>query len=456
MLKHMPLVRFFAELERNIDGLYRDEPYFTLILGAGASRSAGIPVTSEMVKVLRILFNLRFPNLDPSLLDYDANEFSNLISALHEYSDEWDVRDFLVQCIRRGSREPNITHLVAADLACAGVFKTIVTTNYDDLALAAFWQLPVDDGYAEPHVIYDPRSVKLSKDRYGFPRSWSTWPGEEIPVVIKAHGHHTQYGMGIIEHQVRELAPFVKRAIRWRDKPKIGYLVAGYSGGWPDGVMEALRDRKITDGNRIYWIYHRQPPDLASCPPLKAVIDNSDVYFIRCDDLDYFFLKVWYFFQQSGFGGSGLLLDALELFVPPGIQELTFLPRPKRRARWWKPSRRQPKATDTRMQKRHDLGIPALRHALLPLLSKIAKWDNEQLLPYDCLPRRWRPEYDVTGVIADIGWETPELGKLHEIISPRIPWTRRNLQLLRIALAPHTDSHLSYTLLRAIDKLAAA
>jgi len=452
----MPLVRFFAELERNVEGLYGDEPYFTLILGAGASRSAGIPVTSEMVDVLRILFKLRFPDLPPDLIEGPANEFSNLIGALHEYSDEWDVRDFLLQCMRRGSREPNLTHLIAADLACAGVFKTIVTTNFDDLVLAAFWQLPVDDGYSEPYVIYDPRSIKLSKPRYGIYWTSPVQLGEETPLVIKAHGHHTQYGMGVVEGQVRDLAPFVKRAIRWRDPPKIGYLVAGYSGAWPDGVMETLKDRKFTRDKSIYWVYRKSPPDVENCPPLKEVVENSDVYFVRCDDLDYFFVKLWHFFQGSGMGGSGLLLDALELFVPPGVDELTFFARPKRRARWWKPSRRKDKDTDSRATKRRNLGIPALRRTILPLLSKIEKWDNEQLLPYECLPRRLRSQFDPTGVVSEIGWETPQLGRLREIISRRIPWTRRNLQLLRIALAPHTDPHLSYTLLRAIDKLAAA
>lgn len=140
MLRQIPLFRFFADLEKHVEAFFDDEEAtpFTLVLGAGASRSAGIPVTSEMIELLQLYLKLEMSGLPAEIADTIGNDFSELIAELYNLTDEWAIRDFFRLCIRRGSREPNLVHLIAANLACLGVFKTVITTNFDDLALAAF------------------------------------------------------------------------------------------------------------------------------------------------------------------------------------------------------------------------------------------------------------------------------------------------------------------------------
>jgi hypothetical protein len=104
------------------------------------------------------------------------------------------AREFIVKCVSRAQGEPNVTHLLAAALTHVSVFAYIATTNFDEQALGGFWSLP-RDSYVEPHVIYDPvahseTSAKIARN---------------VPIIVKAHGHHTTYGLGIIDAQTNTL-----------------------------------------------------------------------------------------------------------------------------------------------------------------------------------------------------------------------------------------------------------
>jgi hypothetical protein len=464
----MPRIRFFQELERYADLLFDDDeegPLFGLVLGAGASRSAGIPVTVEMVELLEQQIKFMWPTWP---VDETPRRFSDLISLLYEISGEWDVRHFLRLCIRRGSREPNLTHLISANLACLGIFNPIITTNFDDLTLASFWSLPYNVAYSEPFVIYDPRTTHLKQASLG----------EETPVIIKAHGHHTQYGMGIIENRVRALAPSVKAIMRIFGAPRVGYIVAGYSGSWPDGIMEALKDERLTRNKVIYWFHRSRLPRFEDLPgPLRELIERSDVRFVQSDDLDYLFMRISGVMNDT-MPGSAWLLNGIDLFTSPTTHErlvardLLRAYQQKGRKRWWtqrrgrhrvyaRPSeveRADPKDLarfrfGTRAEARRDMGIPALRQTLLPILRDIERWDKESFMPYECLPDRLKPKFDTMGVLKELEGEAPGIEKLREAISPRISWTRRNRHLLRIALEPHTEPIVSHDLLSAIDAL---
>ena len=438
--KQMPLVRFFEELDQSLNGLFEPEPAFALILGAGASATAGIPLTWRMVELLEFMVTrYRFPHEKTG-----ENDFSELISTIGEYAGEWEVREFILRCIRRGSREPNVTHLLAANLASFSLFRPIITTNFDDLTLAGFWNLPVNEVYREPYVIYDPRSVRLSQ----------VSPGEDVPVIIKAHGHHTQYGMGFLEHQVRSLAPHVKRAIRWAGEPRVGYLVVGYSGEWADGVMEALKDPKITKGKRIYWFFRRQPPEAKRGSPLAELLASRDVHFVRCDDSDYLFLKMWQF--MSGMRGSAWLLHPFQLFTPQEIDEHMDAVAEPPPPQWWHPAPAPTGEGESRAQQRRDLGIPALRKKLLPILKAIDDWDDGDLLRYECLPPDLRDSTVRAPHFYFFGTEAPPIAELRKTISPRIAWTRRNRKLLKLALDVHTDPSISYDLLSCLDRMGNA
>lgn len=135
-----------------------EHPLYCLVLGAGASRSAGIPLASGMVKALEKLAARRGIRVDKRKKGDLSWYFRLVFGSLKAKKPGAPAsgREFLLACIHRAHKEANIAHLVAAHLATAGIFNPIVTTNFDDLALSAFWGLPWTTADDEPHVIYDP------------------------------------------------------------------------------------------------------------------------------------------------------------------------------------------------------------------------------------------------------------------------------------------------------------
>lgn len=277
-----PLDSFMERLVQSASRDWNTEgPAFTLILGAGASRSAGVPVAAEMISILTTLAELKAIKIPRK----PAREFLFSWTFRHvtermPWEDEFFnyPRQFLMNCIKRANREPNLTHLVAAHLSSAHIIGDIVTTNFDDLALAAFWALPAVTAYVEPYVVYHPKTEPPPRSAGG------------VPVIIKAHGHHTIYGLDVIDRDIATTAPFVRKLLKSRPEPEIGFIVVGYSGGWADGVMATLSDRKITRGKTIYWFYTRQAP---TGPHVERIKEASDVRFIRIADADQLFLEMW-------------------------------------------------------------------------------------------------------------------------------------------------------------------
>jgi hypothetical protein len=243
--------------------------------------------------------------------------------------------------------------------------------------------------------------------------------------------------------------------MRWAPQPRIGFVVVGYSGGWEDGIIHALTNPKLTRGKRVYWFF-RGPHPPVDAPGTRRVMEATDVRFVRCDDADYLFLKLWY--SMQGMAGSDALLDCIDLFAPVENRNLSSgrtadragaapgsAPGPGSES-WWNPSDGPTRTPDlrTRAGLRRDLGVHALRGRFLPLLDEIDLWDDERLVREILLNRR----------LADFLSPEPEaVETMKAAISPRISWTRRNRKLFRLALASFVDPFLTYDLLTAIDEL---
>jgi len=347
-------------------------------------------------------------------------------------------RQFLMNCIKRANREPNLTHLIAAHLCSAQIIGDIVTTNFDDLALAAFWALPAVTAYVEPYVVYHPKTEPPPRAAGG------------VPVIIKAHGHHTLYGLDVIDRDIATTAPFVKKLLKLRPEPEIGFIVVGYSGSWADGVMAALSDRKITRGKTIYWFYTRQMP---TGPYVERVKEASDVQFIRIADADQLFLEIW---NELHVEHSDLRVDGNEVHVVTRPSPMPILEEyhlfnssrdfpisrtlPDSFREWWgfdgEPAKQD--GPDPRLVK--------LRKDLLPLLDAIDHWDNEVLL-FDCAPASIKNKLRLAKM--PISWvEPPELRQLGERLPVNLEWTRRNRKLLRLALT--TKGVAPYTVIPAL------
>ena len=420
--------RFVASARREwrVDG-----PAFTLILGAGASRSSGVPMAGEMVCILQRLAALdrisipRKPARETSL-SWFFRHVTERLKWVDEFSDY--SREFIMACISRAGREPNLAHLIAAHLSAAHIIGDIVTTNFDDLTPAAFWNLPASTAYVEPHVVYHPRA------------ELSTRAAPGVPVIIKAHGHHTIYGLDVIDRDIKAAASFVKRILAARPKPEIGYLVVGYSGGWPDGIIATLRDPRLTRGKTIYWFHVGQEPE---GPNIEAIKRSCDVIFIRILDADVLFLRMWHEVHADEEMNNPPLFESYHLFnLSPSFQRVR--PASETIEKWWDVW----EIPESASQMRNHPRLLALRRELLPLLKAIDKWDDDCLF-FDCAPAGFRHRIGKLGYASS--WiQPPELAMLAERVPADIVWTRRNRKLLKLALTNHVDPVMPYILLSAL------
>jgi hypothetical protein len=150
-------MKFETFTRRFIEQFHADHkwPAFTLILGAGASRSAGIPLAGEMVSLLRLTAKLA--DIDIPESRWRETEMSHLFRTVLQRvvpENEWSdpEREFLMGCMSRAHREANVTHLVAMHFVSLGLIGPVVTTNFDDLTLAGYWNLPYQTDRAAHHL----------------------------------------------------------------------------------------------------------------------------------------------------------------------------------------------------------------------------------------------------------------------------------------------------------------
>jgi hypothetical protein len=434
---------------RFIDCLHGDPNYdwpaFGLILGAGASRSAGIPLTHEMVRLLRLAAKLAGVNVADARHESELSLLFRTVLQGVPPADEWSEpeREFLMGCISRALREPNITHLIAMHFVSLGLIGPVVTTNFDDLTLAGYWSLPYQTARREPHIIYDPLTSSSAKPRIA----------PDVPVIIKAHGHHTTYGLGILDKEIKKLASHVHETLRNVRKPYHGYIVIGYSGNWTDGVMAALCDRDLVKDRVIYWFHRGRTPPTSDA--LRRVASKAHLSFIQISDSDVLFLKLWReaamaeVYNVRHLEAGWLFGNNAELLFshPARYSSPRKFSRETAKA-WWDPHHVFQDRESTFNYGR----LVELRRELKPLLARIEQWDDDCMI-LDCLPQSLRKmAYDM-GYPVSWSEKTSDLELLSEIPID-VQWTRRNRKLLRVALSRSVDEVMPFELLGALTVIA--
>jgi hypothetical protein len=432
-----------------------ERPLYALILGAGVSRSAGIPLASEMVRALKRGARLRRVSLGKArgeselswcfrkLWAPDAVKRATSGGESHAAS----AREFLLSCIHRAQKEANVSHLVAAHLATAGIANPIITTNFDDLAVAAFWELPWTSADDEPHVIYDPEGAVRSNPRIA----------DRVPIVLKAHGHHTSYGLGYLDRQIARAAPHVHKLMARLPRPTHGYIVVGYSGGWDDGVMQAFADPALMADKTIYWLYAgKREPD-------NKLIDRAGrharIVFVRIESADLAFLRLWAAVPEddgdgenvaTAFGvGRHLLVEHL-FSTPRGSRFDGNRKWSKKGYDWFNANLIQ---EDGQWKAQDAARLEELRRDLLPILDRIHAVDEKYLIAdctaafRDSVPRKHEEE---TRRIEEV-----EMRELAAKVPVPMEWTRRNRVLLRLGLSESTGLQLGTLVLSGLSALSA-
>ena len=224
-----------------------------LLIGAGCSVSAGIPLASGFVEMIRQDFALA----------YDRAEEKTYAHCMAQLT--YQQRHDLISTFIREARI-NWAHLAIAQLMLAGYVDRVLTVNFDPLLVRACALIGLFPGVYDLATTEDFQPARVAE-----------------VAVFHLHGQqsgfvqlHTQ---AEIDAHSKRLAPVFTSVGANRV-----WIVAGYSGD-NDPVFDQLAD--VQFDNRLYWVGH-----LASDPAphvrQRLLEADKDAVFVRGFDADRF------------------------------------------------------------------------------------------------------------------------------------------------------------------------
>ncbi len=279
-----------------------------IVVGAGASVTAGIPTVPGIAKKLLKIISSRLGVIAEQNGDiceiYKALELSGKISVSRkdEYKllsdisesdiDWWHVYD---DCFRRYMTQPNDvrklfsdlvdeaggainwSHLALGELVSRGIFNTVLTTNFDQLALAGIVRAGVIP------VVCDGLESLNRID--GAPSH---------PQLIEIHGSRHTYFLRNDRLDVAAVQndPAAIAAIQNLFNRAHCVVVVGY-GGREDGLMDLLiKSSEIYRDKNIFWIMHDHDVTNLSIKAKTFLSNSRNSFIISGQDSDDFFLNL--------------------------------------------------------------------------------------------------------------------------------------------------------------------
>ena len=237
-------------------------PQPIIFLGAGASKTGGIPLAGEIVDDILKRYNYypkissfkdeekTYPKLMECLTPFDRNKL------LKEYVDNAKI---------------NVTHIYLAQLLNQGYIDYVLTVNFDNLmlrALALFNDFP---------PTYD---MAILKDL--------TTTSFKEKSVVYLHGQH--HGLWLLNTEeemskVNNVIPPILNKIA-NQRP---WIFIGYSG--EDPIFKHIENLGRFD-NGLYWVtYYDDDPNEKVCTDLLEK-PNTNAFLIKGHDADSFMLKL--------------------------------------------------------------------------------------------------------------------------------------------------------------------
>ncbi len=255
------------------------EATYAVLIGAGFSKTAGIPLAGEIAGILAYLKNSRLDKAKsvPSALDaiqaWAGGELApgDELTRFRERSDQATASDgaiyqelffddevisgkrvgrraFLSELITAATRKTdgyNFESLYLAYLAQASKergrssFTTILTTNFDDVVPYCFFSLG-----ASLRVLDQDALLAAEKGDARGPR------------IAYLHGRHVNYDLANTSREIADRKKVVRRFLK-QLPPNAGLIVIGYS-GWEDAVMAGLREVLADNGLAagVHWCHY--------------------------------------------------------------------------------------------------------------------------------------------------------------------------------------------------------
>jgi tetratricopeptide (TPR) repeat protein/NAD-dependent SIR2 family protein deacetylase len=228
----------------------------TLLIGAGCSKSAGIPLASEFVSLIKEEYPRFYANAR-------EKTYSMCMAELPEIHRQRLFAKYV------DAATINEAHLCIASLVKAGYVDRVLTTNFDQLIVQACALL------GEFPAVYDFAASQLLKPKY-------------IPskAVFHLHGQRTGFVLLNTPEELKAhaklLGPLMEDSMNGRM-----WIIVGYSGA-TDGVFEHIASVGSRENN-LYWVGYESnpPPDyvterlLAKNKALYVDTYNADTFFSR-------------------------------------------------------------------------------------------------------------------------------------------------------------------------------
>ncbi|KIA98527.1 hypothetical protein OA93_08475 [Flavobacterium sp. KMS] len=233
-----------------------------VFLGAGASKSGGVPLASEITEDILIKYADK-PNIRS--LEESEKTYPILMSCLTPFERNKLLKQYIEEA------KINVTHIYLAQLIINGYIDYVLTVNFDNLmlrALALFNEFP---------PTYD---MAILKDL--------TTTGFKEKSVVYLHGQH--HGLWLLNTKeemakVNEMIPPILSSI----KNQRAWIFLGYSG--EDPIFQHITKLGRFD-NGLYWIsYNQNNPCDQVCVNLLEK-ENTNAFLLKGYDSDSFMLQL--------------------------------------------------------------------------------------------------------------------------------------------------------------------
>lgn len=217
---------------------------FALVLGAGASFSSGVLLVWKMIEHFKQeiyeRYGVEFANEKEEKIWLNTQEWykkkeSDYGKFFEEcYDTETKRRSYIESII--ANAEPSFGYMVLSNLIHYGYFRTVITTNFDDLI------------YIASTTFTPTRPVVYSLGGFATEMTLTS----ERPRVLKLHGDFLYSSLKNTGEEIKYQDTNMKKEVQKVLEEYDGIIVVGYSGG-DKSVVDMLK--KIPNGKTLYWCY---------------------------------------------------------------------------------------------------------------------------------------------------------------------------------------------------------
>lgn len=280
------LIRFIGNTTEKLESSNRiNTPNYSILLGAGASVTSGIRSGQTLINEWKQEIyeesgkkeELSFEDFFSSTNAPDWYEENKAYSSLFEnrYDLQRHRRMFVEHEV--SSKTPSIGYAYLVKLIEQGFFKTVFTTNFDDLLNEAFYR------FSKERPIVCAHDSSISGITVTSTR----------PKIIKLHG---DYLFDDIKTTLRETESLeLNMRMKFQEFAKdFGLIVVGYSGHDRSimDILSYLLQHEDYFKNGIYWCIRKG--DNHICGDLKKLLWRDRVYFVEIDGFDELFAEINY------------------------------------------------------------------------------------------------------------------------------------------------------------------